>query len=61
MFEFYLTIIDSIAKSQQHNFLSKFNKLVYAEEELSSDEKFYLLGEMQKKWNKFSGKSDKGK
>ncbi|MDX2303564.1 MAG: hypothetical protein NW226_12230 [Microscillaceae bacterium] len=59
MFEFYLTIMDSIAKAQEHSFQVKFNKLVYAEEELSSDEKFYLLGEMQKRWNKFADKANK--
>ncbi len=58
MFEFYLTIIDTLAKTQNHAFQVKFNKLVYADDKLSSDEKFYLLGEMQKRWNKFSSKTD---
>ncbi|GAB4395730.1 MAG: hypothetical protein OHK0053_05990 [Microscillaceae bacterium] len=57
MFEFYLTILDSIAKSQEHSFQVKFNKMVYADDQLTSDEKFYLLGEMQKKWQKYASKS----
>ncbi len=53
-FEFYLHIMDSVVKSRIHNFQAKFNNLVYADEALSSDEKFYLLGEMQKRWNKYN-------
>lgn len=54
MFDFYLTIIDSLAKSQTPAFLAKFNNLVYADDKLSADEKFYLMGEMRKKWQKIS-------
>lgn len=59
MFEFYLAIVDSLAKTQNHAFQVKFNNLVYADNKLSSDEKFYLLGEMQKRWKKHARKSDK--
>lgn len=52
MFDFYLTIIPCVIKSKKANFLAKFNNLVYADNKLSSDEKLYLFGEMQKKWQK---------
>ncbi len=58
MFDFYLTILDSIARSQQYNFQVKFNKLVYSEEQLTADEKFYLLGELQRRSQKYA-QSDK--
>lgn len=48
--------MNSIAKSQNASFLTKFNNLVYADEQLTSDEKFYLLGEMQKRWQKHHNK-----
>ncbi len=54
MFDFYLTILESIAQSQQYNFQVKFNKLVYAEEQLTADEKFYLLGELQRRSQKYA-------
>jgi hypothetical protein len=54
MFDFYLTIIESLAKTQTPSFLAKFNNLVYADDKLSADEKFYLMGEMRKKWQKIS-------
>jgi hypothetical protein len=59
MFDFYLTIIDSIAKSQDQSFVAKFNNMVYAEAKLSSDEKFYLLGELQKRVQKYALKREK--
>jgi hypothetical protein len=59
MFEFYLTIMDSLAYSQNPAFLVKFNKLVYADEKLTADEKFYLLGEMQKRSQKVAPKPEK--
>ncbi len=59
MFEFYLTIMDSLAEAQKPVFLVKFNKLVYADEKLTADEKFYLLGEMQKRSQKILPKLDK--
>lgn len=61
MFEFYLVIIDSIAQSQEAAFQAKFNSLVYADEKLTSDEKFYLLGEMNKRWLKVASKTEKPK
>ncbi|TAE48804.1 MAG: hypothetical protein EAZ31_01205 [Cytophagia bacterium] len=51
IFEFYLTVIDTVLKSKNQGFMSKFNQLVYADGKLSADEKFCLLGEMQKKWH----------
>ncbi len=60
MFDFYLTILDSIAQSQEYSFQIKFNKLVYAEPQLSADEKFYLLGELQRRSQKYANaKKDK--
>ena len=52
MFDFYLSIIDNIVNTQNFAFQTKFNNLVYADAQLSSDEKFCLLGEMQKRWQK---------
>lgn len=52
IFEFYLAVIESVTKSKNQGFMSKFNQLVYADSKLTSDEKFCLLGEMQKKWQK---------
>ncbi len=51
MFEFYLAVIDSVIISEKQGYMSKFNQLVYADGKLSADEKFCLLGEMQKKWH----------
>lgn len=59
MFDFYLTIITSLAEAQNATFLVKFNKLVYADEKLTADEKFYLLGEMQKRSQKIAHKIEK--
>ncbi|TAE70145.1 MAG: hypothetical protein EAZ85_12235 [Bacteroidetes bacterium] len=50
IFEFYLTVIEAVLRSKNQEFMSKFNQLVYADGKLSADEKFCLLGEMQKKW-----------
>jgi|GEM_PF-3493504 len=61
MFNFYLTIIDSLAEAQNPTFLVKFNGMVYADEKLTSDEKFYLMGEMQKRNQKNAHKIDKQK
>jgi hypothetical protein len=61
MFEFYLAIMDSIAQTQNPSFQIKFNNLVYADEKLTADEKFYLLGEMQKRWQKIAHKVEKKK
>ncbi len=54
MFDFYLAIIDNIVGTQNFAFQTKFNNLVYADAQLSSDEKFCLLGEMQKRWQKYA-------
>ncbi len=59
MFDFYLTIMDSLAEVQNPAFLVKFNALVYADEKLTADEKFYLLGEMQKRSQKVAHKHEK--
>lgn len=59
MFDFYLTIMDSLAEAHNPTFLVKFNALVYADEKLTADEKFYLLGEMQKRSQKIIHKNEK--
>ena len=61
MFDFYLVIMDGIADSQNPTFQVKFNSLVYADDKLTSDEKFYLLGEMQKRCQKVAHKVEKKK
>jgi hypothetical protein len=58
MFEFYLAIIPSLVEAQNPAFLVKFNKLVYADEKLTPDEKFYLLGEIQKRSQKVAHKTE---
>lgn len=58
MFEFYLTIMDSIVKSRKHPYLAKFNNMVYGDCKLSSDEKLYLFGEIQKRWQKACERSE---
>lgn len=60
MFDFYLTILDCVVKSRNPAFQTKFNNLVYADDKLDSDEKFYLLGEMQKRWQKAEKKDKPG-
>jgi hypothetical protein len=57
MFEFYLTIIESLAQTQNPAFLAKFNNMIYADNKLNSDEKFFLMGEMQKRWQKCTAKT----
>ncbi len=59
MFDFYLVIMDSLAEEQNPAFLVKFNALVYADIKLTADEKFYLLGEMQKRSQKIAHKNEK--
>ena len=61
MFEFYLTIMDSVAEAQNPAFLVRFNKLVFDDEKLSADEKFYLLGELQKRSQRIAHKHEKDK
>ncbi|OJJ15151.1 hypothetical protein BKI52_39485 [marine bacterium AO1-C] len=50
MFDFYLTIIKTLVKSEKSEFKNKFNSLVYADKTLSTDEKMFLMEEMQKEW-----------
>lgn len=50
MFDFYLTIIKTLVKTEKTEFKNKFNSLVYADKDLSTDEKMFLLEEMQKEW-----------
>ena len=50
MFDFYLTIIKTLVKAEKPEFKNKFNSLVYADKGLSTDEKMFLLEEMQKEW-----------
>jgi hypothetical protein len=50
MFDFYLTIIKTLVKTEKSEFKNKFNSLVYADKDLSTDEKMFLLEEMQKEW-----------
>ena len=59
MFEFYLAIMDGIVKTKVPEYQTKFNNMVYGDNKLSSDEKFYLLGEMQKKWQRAVAKANK--
>ena len=61
MFDFYLTIMDSIAGAQNPAFSVKFNKLVYEDDKLTPDEKFYLLGELQKRSQRIAHKQEKDK
>ena len=61
MLEFYLTILDSLVQANNPLFQVKFNNLVYADDKLSSDEKFFLLAEMQKRNQKFVQKLVKSK
>jgi hypothetical protein len=53
--------MDSVVQSQNTGFQIKFNNLVYADDKLTADEKFYLLGELQKRWQKVAGKAEKKK
>lgn len=50
MFDFYLTIIKTLVKTEKNEFKNKFNSLVYADKGLTTDEKMFLLEEMQKEW-----------
>lgn len=50
MFDFYLTIIKTLVKTEKTEFKNKFNNLVYADKTLSTDEKMFLMEEMQKEW-----------
>lgn len=51
--------MDSIAGAQNPALTVKFNKLVYDDEKLTPDEKFYLLGELQKRCQRIAHKQDK--
>ncbi|EAY26476.1 hypothetical protein [Microscilla marina] len=61
MFDFYLTIVKTLVKTEKSEFKNKFNSLVYADKDLSTDEKMFLLEEMQKEWIARQEKKKKNK